>query len=34
MGFYGAEMWTLGQLDQLKLEVFERWCWRVDKNIL
>ena len=25
---YGAESWTVGKIDTLKIEAFELWCWR------
>lgn len=25
---YGAENWTLWEVDKKYLECFERWCWR------
>jgi hypothetical protein len=28
IALYGAEMWTLGKVDQKYLESFEMWCWR------
>jgi hypothetical protein len=28
IALYGAEMWTLREIDQKYLESFEMWCWR------
>jgi hypothetical protein len=28
IALYGAEMWTLGKVDQKYMESFEMWCWR------
>jgi hypothetical protein len=28
IAFYGAETWTLRNVDQQYLESFEMWCWR------
>jgi hypothetical protein len=25
---YGSEAWTIGKVDQKRLEAFETWCWR------
>jgi hypothetical protein len=25
---YGSEAWTIGKIDQKRLEVFKTWCWR------
>jgi hypothetical protein len=30
---YGAETWTLRQIDQKYLESFEMWCWRRKEKI-
>jgi len=28
IALYGAEIWTLRELDQEHLESFDMWCWR------
>ena len=28
IALYGAETWTLREMDQKHLEIFEMWCWR------
>jgi hypothetical protein len=28
IGFYGAETWTLREVDQKYVKSFEMWCWR------
>ena len=28
IALYGAEIWTIGAVDQKQLESFEMWCWR------
>ena len=28
IALYGAETWTLREVDQKQLEIFEMWCWR------
>jgi hypothetical protein len=28
VALYGAETWTLREVDQKYLESFEMWCWR------
>jgi hypothetical protein len=28
VALYGSEAWTIGKVDQKRLEAFERWCWR------
>ena len=28
IALYGGETWTLGAVDQKRLESFEMWCWR------
>ena len=31
IALYGAETWTLRAVDQKHLEIFEMWCWRMEK---
>ena len=31
---YGAETWTLREVDQKHLESFEMWCWRRMEKII
>ena len=33
IALYGAETWTLWEIDQKHLESFEMWCWRRMENI-
>jgi hypothetical protein len=33
ISFYGAEIWTLPEVDQKYLESFEMWCWRRTEKI-
>jgi hypothetical protein len=33
IALYGAETWTLRELDQKYLESFEIWCWRTMEKI-
>jgi hypothetical protein len=33
MASYGAEMWTLREVDQKYLESVEMWCWRKMEKI-
>jgi hypothetical protein len=28
VALYGSEAWTIGKVDQKRLEAFETWCWR------
>jgi hypothetical protein len=28
VALYGSEGWTIGNIDQKRLEAFETWCWR------
>jgi hypothetical protein len=28
VALYGSEAWTIGKIDQKRLEAFETWCWR------
>jgi hypothetical protein len=27
VALYGSEAWTIGKVDQKRLEAFETWCW-------
>ena len=31
--FYGAEIWTLGKVNQKYIESFKKWCWRRNEKI-
>jgi len=34
IALYGAETWTLREVDQKHLESFEMWCWRRKGKII
>jgi hypothetical protein len=27
VALYGSEAWTIGKMDQIRIEAVETWCW-------